>query len=135
LKNKVAPLVVLLDEGAPAQVADSFVANGHTVIHHRDVLAPGAKDDLVCATAIMNNACLIAVDRDMKQMAKRFGNPDKGGKFPKLHLIFMNCNGVIAPKRIAQAISFIEHEWAFTCQKQARALWIDISPHRITSNR
>jgi predicted nuclease of predicted toxin-antitoxin system len=135
LRNKPNPICVLLDEGAPVLAGEPFSRAGYQVIHHREVLSSGAKDDLVAAAAILNNAILIAVDRDMKQMAKRFGNADKGGKYSKLHLLFVNCNSVLAPKRIEHGLSFIEHEWEFTTQKTARTLWIEIGSHYFRSYR
>ena len=70
-------LTVLLDEGAPVPAATPFLVRGHQVIYHNDVLEPGAKDDVVCYTAVLNKAVLIVIDRDMKQLAKRFGAPNK----------------------------------------------------------
>lgn len=129
------PLSILLDEGAPAPIGVPFRARGHTVINHSDVLSPGASDRLVCATAIMNSAILVAVDRDMKQMAKRFGTSEKGGRYGRMNLLFLNCSGLIAPKRAEHLMSFIEHEWRVTCEKSARTMWIDIGPHYFRSYR
>ena len=126
---------MLLDEGAPIGSAEPFIHSGHQVIYHSDVLSPGAKDDIVAATALNNNACLLAIDKDMKQLVKRFGNALEGGRYKRLNLIFISCSPVLAPKRIAHCLSFIEHEWAFCCEKKARALWLDISTHRISSYR
>ena len=66
----------MLDEGAPRASADPFQVRGYGVILHQSVLAPGAKDPLVAYTAMTNHAVLIATDRDMKQMARRFGSPN-----------------------------------------------------------
>jgi predicted nuclease of predicted toxin-antitoxin system len=66
LKHKAAPLVLLLDEGTAKHSAAPFIDSGHQVIYHADVLSAGSKDDIVAATAIFNNACLLAVDKDMK---------------------------------------------------------------------
>ncbi len=112
-----------------------FSERGHQVIRHGDVLSPGDKDTQVVVAAIMNKAILIAMDRDMKQMAKRFGSVNDGGRYPNLNLIFLNCNGVIAPKRLEHALTLIEHEWQFTCEKPTRRLWIDIGLHHISSYR
>lgn len=133
--KKGLPLTVLLDEGAPVAVAEPFVARGHRVIHHRDVLSPGAKDPMVAAMALLNNAALVAQDGDMKQMAKRFGNGVDAWKFKNLSLIYLNCNGTLAPKRISHLMSFIEHEWAVACEKSARRMWVDIGPHYLRSYR
>jgi predicted nuclease of predicted toxin-antitoxin system len=126
---------VLLDEGAPVPVAAPFLSRGHEVIYYSDVLEPGAKDSVVCYTAIINKAILIVIDRDVKQLARRFGAPDKNNKFPQLNLIYVCCNEVLAAKRLAHAMSFIENEWNITCEKVARRLWVDIGPHYLRSNR
>jgi hypothetical protein len=135
LSNQAAPLIVLLDEGAPAQVAEPFRARNHGVILFGDVLTPSAKDSVVAASAIQNDAVLIAVDRDMRQLAKRWGNAEGGGRYKRLCLIFIGCNPVLAPKRIEHAMSFIELEWDIACRKAARSMWITIMPHYISSYR
>ena len=91
---------VLLDEGAPRQTGRPFEQRGHRVIYHEEVLAPGTDDKVVCATAIFNDAALVAVDRDFKRMAKRFGTPTGGPRYERLSLIFLNCKEVLAPKRL-----------------------------------
>jgi Domain of unknown function (DUF5615) len=123
----------LLDEGTPAQLAEPFRLRNHGVIMFGEVLSASAKDSVVAATAIQNNAVLIAVDRDMRQLAKRWGNAEDGGRYKQLHLIFIGCNAVLAPKRTEYAMSFIEHEWAIACQKAARRMWVTIMPHYISS--
>lgn len=128
-------LTVLLDEGAPILVADPFLKRGYRVIYHSDVLASGTKDDVVVATAILNEAILLAVDADMKRMVKRFGSPNNSGKYSKLNLIFISCNETVAAKRLDHAMSFIANEWNVSCEKVARRLWVDIGPHRLTSYR
>ena len=124
-----------MDEGAPAEIADAFEAAGHQAIRFLDALAPGSKDEVVCAMAMVNKAALVAVDKDMKHFKKRFGQPEAGGKFTKMHLIHFSCGGVLAVKRAAHVMSFIEHEWSFTCDKQARAMWLDINGHHVRSYR
>lgn len=124
-----------MDEGAPAGIMDSFRTAGHDVIPFGDVLEAGSKDDLVCATAVLNKAALIAVDKDMKYFKKRYGQPEGERRFKNLHLIHFACSGVQAVKRAPQAMSFIEHEWRFACDKNARELWVEIGPHHIRSNR
>ena len=115
--------------------ADPFLSRGHRVIHHGDALANGDADELVAATAILNGAALIAVDRDMRRLARRFGSPSGGGRYDRLHLISVTCNEVLAAKRLDQALSFIEHEWQVACAKTAGRLWVDIGPHHLTSFR
>jgi hypothetical protein len=85
--------------------------------------------------AILNSAVLLVVDRDMKQLARRFGTADKSNKFPRLNLIHVCCNEVLAAKRIEHAMTFIENEWAVSCEKVARRMWVDIGAHFIRSYR
>lgn len=124
-----------MDEGAPAGIMDSFRAAGHQVIPFDEALEAGSKDELVCAAAMLNGAALICVDNDMRQFKKRFGQPEAGGRYKKTHLIHFACSGVLAVKRAAHVMSFIEHEWRFTCEKNARALWLEIAAHHVRSNR
>jgi hypothetical protein len=125
----------LLDEGTPVPSARPFLDRGHEVIYHNAVLSPGTKDDIVCYTAVLNKAVLLVIDRDMKQLARRFGAADKNNKFPKLSLIYVCCNEVLAAKRIDHAMSFIENEWSVTCEKPARRMWVDIGAHFLRSYR
>lgn len=124
-----------MDEGAPAAIADSFEAAGHRAIRFSEALEAGSKDDVVCAAAILNKAALIAVDKDMNHFKKRFGQPEGGGKFARVHLIHFSCGGVLAVKRAEHVMSFIEHEWRFVCEKAARSMWLDIGAHYVRSNR
>ena len=73
---------MFLDAGVPDSVGQVFKESGHTVIFYRDALPEGAKDEVVCATALKNNAILVAIDGDMKQLAKRYGG--KPGLFNAL---------------------------------------------------
>lgn len=70
---KPLKLLVLLDEGVPAEVGNVFSRHGHEVIPFDDVLTPGSADELVCAAAEANNALLVAYDNDMKQYVRRRG--------------------------------------------------------------
>ncbi|HAH09511.1 MAG TPA: hypothetical protein DCL54_17365 [Alphaproteobacteria bacterium] len=87
---------LLLDEGVPKSLAEPFRARRHFVIAHADVLSPGASDALVTATAINNNAILVAVDRDMRRLAKRWGNSLSGRKYKRLSLISFRCKPAMA---------------------------------------
>jgi predicted nuclease of predicted toxin-antitoxin system len=137
LSSKSKKITVLLDEGTPIGVAKPFKDQGHRVIYHHQVLFPMATDDEVVRAAIMNEAALIAVDLDMKRLARRYGAPQniENVKYPKLNLIFMTCDGVMAEKRMAHAMTFLENEWAVCCEKVARRLWVNIEPHRLSTYR
>ena len=126
-------LVVLLDEGVPAEVAQVFLTHSYAVIPFDSVLTSGVSDDLVCAAAIANSALLIAYDNDMKQYVRRRGQgPDR---FRNLHLLKFNCPEPMAAARLEEAMSLIVHEWAVAHQKVARRVYVEISTHEIRTFR
>jgi hypothetical protein len=92
-------------------------------------------DEVVCATALTNDAILVAIDRDMTRLVKRYGMTPDSTRFERLNLIRIGCNGVLGAQRARHAMSLIEHEWAFCQEKAARRLWIDIAPHSIRTHR
>lgn len=108
---------------------------GHFVILHRDALSAGSPDELVCATALANEAILIAIDADMKRLAKQYGVTPQGDRFNRLSIIRICCNETQAAERLRQALSLIEHEWTFSEGKVARRLWVDVASHFIRTNR
>lgn len=128
-------LRVFLDAGVPDSVANVFKSSGHTAILHREALLEKTPDDVVCATALANDAILVAIDADMKGLAKRFGISSGSDRFARLSIIRICCNEVLASKRLDQAMSFVEHEWTISAEKVARRLWVDIGPHWLRSNR
>jgi predicted nuclease of predicted toxin-antitoxin system len=133
LNGKSIQLRVLLDEGVPSDVAKAFAANGHEVIPFEEAVKRGAEDLLVCAAAEANNAILVAFDKDMSQIARRLGI--SGSRFKKLSLIKLGCSEPLAAKRLAQAMSFIEHEWAVADTKAGRRLFVEIGTHVLRSWR
>ena len=122
-----------LDASVPDSVGQVLAAGGHEIIYHRDVLEEGAKDPVVCQTALTNNAILVAVDKDMKHLTRRFGVTDD--RFKNLSMVFCGCSIPIASKRIEQALSLIEHEWDYSAQKTGRRLLIEITNHQISTQR
>ena len=124
-----------MDASAPDSVGEVFKRRGHTVILHRQVLVEATPDEMVCAAALANQAILVALDNDMTRMVKRYGHSPDNTRFARLHLIRIGCNGILGAQRTEQAMSLIEHEWAFCKEKSARRMWIDIGPHFIRSHR
>jgi predicted nuclease of predicted toxin-antitoxin system len=128
-------LRVFLDAGVPDSVADVLSDRGHFVILYRQALAEKAGDDVVCTTALANDAILLAIDPDMKSFPKRYGISKGSDRYSRLSLIWIGCNEVLAAKRLDQAMRLIEHEWNFSEEKAARRLWIEIGPHHIRTMR
>lgn len=125
----------MFDEGAPDSVANIFRERGHAVLLHREVLAQGAPDKLVCITALSNEAILVAVDADMKRLTTRYGSAPENARFKDLSLIRIGCNGPMAVARAEQAMELLEAEWAFSQAKAARRMWVDIANHHIKTHR
>lgn len=134
MSARAKTLRTLLDAGVPDSVGDVLRTAGHEVILHREVLPDKTHDDVVCATALQNEAILIAQDGDMKAMTKRYGAPSSP-RFEKLNLIRLCCEGPLASARLEQSLDLVTLEWAFTLAKPSRRLWIDICPHFIRTNR
>jgi predicted nuclease of predicted toxin-antitoxin system len=135
LKSQRPILRTFLDAGVPDSVASVFRKHGHTAILHREALPEKSTDAVVCATALANDAILVAIDGDMKTFAKRFGISQGSTRFARLSIIRLCCNEVLASKRLEHAMSFIEHEWSVSEEKAARRLWVEIGPHFLRSNR
>lgn len=125
----------LLDAGVPDSVGRVLNGSGHGVIYHRDVLPEKTPDPVVAFIAQQNNAVLIAIDNDMKQIAQRYGVASHSDRFSRLNLIRLCCNEVLAAKRLEHAMSFVEVEWEFSTRKSARRMWVDIGAHFLRTNR
>jgi predicted nuclease of predicted toxin-antitoxin system len=135
VKAVAVKLKTLADAGVPDSVSEVLKAHGHLAILHREVLLDKTPDEVVCATALANEAILIAIDGDMKQMAKKYGVTPSGERFDKLDIIRLCCPEPMAAKRLEQALPLIEAEFAFAKAKAARRMWVDIGQHYIRTNR
>lgn len=135
MKSQRPILRTFLDAGVPDSVADIFRKHSHLAILHREALPEKSTDAVVCATAMANDAILVAIDGDMKTFAKRFGISQGSTRFARLNIIRLCCNEVLASKRLDHAMTFIEHEWSVSEEKTARRLWIEVGPHFLRSNR
>ena len=124
-----------LDASVPDSVGQVLSAAGHGTIYHREALPEKTPDTVVAATALANNAILVAIDKDMKQIAQRYGMTPRNTRFERLSLIQICCDEVLASKRVEHAMSFLEFEWAFKLEKAARRMWVEIGPHVLKTNR
>ena len=80
-----------------------------------------------------NAAILVAVDRDMRQLARNRGIGSQ--RFKRLHLLQFRCSAVQAVNRVREAYSLIEHEWAVASSKEARRFWVEIGDSYIRTHR
>ena len=127
------PLRFFLDEGVPDSVGRVLREGGHEVIVLREAMARGAPDVLVCAVAEANDAILVALDGDMREIARSHGVSK--GRFRRLSLVKLSCPEPQAAARIREALSLIEHEWAVSQTKAARRLFVEIGAHVMRSWR
>jgi predicted nuclease of predicted toxin-antitoxin system len=135
LSSRRTHFKTLLDEGVPVSAGKVLIDRGHAVIYHHEALLSGSVDEVVCATAVHNEAILVAIDADMKRLAKAYGVTPSGDRFDRLSIIRLCCNEVLAVKRLEHALTLIEHEWAFAQAKKSRRMWVDVGPHFIRTHR
>lgn len=127
-------LKVFLDAGVPDSVGEIFRQGGHEVLLHRDHLPEKSPDQLVCAVSELNDCILVAFDGDMRQIAKQHGI--SGGRFRSLNLIKLSCFEPHAAKRVAAAMSLLEHEWDYGTKSGAtRTLFVEILDNVIRTVR
>lgn len=126
-------LRLFLDEGVPDSVGHTFLEHGHEVGFLNKTLARGSSDQLVCTIADINNAVLVALDGDMKRIAKEYGIGAR--KFLRIGLLKLSCFEPDASKRVRDAMSLIEHEWLVTEGKDGRRIFVEISDSVIRSFR
>ncbi len=124
MKRRRPILKLFLDAGVPDSVGQCFEKAGHVVIYERDAVAPGSPDQLVCAVSERNDAILVALDADMKQLAQRRGIGRI--RFRRLSLIKLSCRETRAAQRVDAAMSLIEHEWQVSSQHRDRRIFIEI---------
>jgi len=105
-------------------VGRSLFEAGHEVIYFKDAAIPGSPDQLVCAVSESNEAILVALDGDMRQIARQRGVGHK--RFRRLSLIKLSCRESHAAKRIGEAMSLIEHEWDVSSREALRRIFIEI---------
>lgn len=113
-----------LDECVPDSVGRVFSDSGHVVIFLREAGATGSPDPLVCALAEANDAILVSLDGDMKQIARNEGVSK--GRFAHLSLLKLSCEAIHAAIRAAEALTLVEHEWMVPRQAGERRLFMEI---------
>ena len=97
------------------------------------LLVRGTTDYLVCAFAQLNDAILVAIDNDMRQIAKGYGVDS--GRYKTLSLLKLSCDETRAADRVRDCLTFIEHEWHFSSSVEGRRLFVDIGNGVIRSYR
>lgn len=126
MSDRVLKLKFFLDEGVPDAVARVLRECGHeaTVLRESGV-ARGSSDQVVATFAEISDSILVALDGDMKQLAR--DNGVGAARFAKLNLLKLSCPEPIAAARIKETMSLIEHEWNVDQKDRTRKLFVEIS--------
>lgn len=122
-----------LDEGVPISAGKALEGQGHEVIYfNQSGVAKGSSDPMVALAAQLNKAVLVALDGDMKTLAK--GHGVSNATFKSLSLLKLSCRESRAADRITEAMSLIEHEWT-RGKGRDRRLFVDIGNEVLRSHR
>jgi len=113
-----------LDHGVPRSMAEPLVAVKHEVIFLKDALPTDSEDPIVALGAAENAAILISFDKDFRAIAGRLGVSNK--RLRKLSRIQMRCKEPEGPRRLKDALSFIEHEWELAQKKSDKRVFIEV---------
>jgi hypothetical protein len=104
-----------LDEGVPDSVGRELFAHGHEVMILRAARAADVPDDLVCA------------------LARHHGVGRK--RYRTVGLVKFSCREPRAARRIAEAISSIEHESSVNAGRADRRIFVEVGDAVISTWR
>lgn len=115
------PLLFLLDENVPVEVASAINARGHGVAFSRDMASKKATDQVVADLAGKLGAIVVTWDRVDYQRLLRL-HPDDGKKKPldRFSLIAFRCDYAEGASRMTDALPFIEFAHAGVPQSDPR---------------
>lgn len=123
-----------IDQCVPESVAKVLEKHGHDVIRLREKIAPNSSDTLVAAVSESNNAILVTMDGDFKSIASRAGIGSS--RYRRLSLLrFEKCRESKMAERLDDAMSLVEHEWAFGSGRRDRRMFVVITNATIRTHR
>lgn len=122
-------LKFFLDEGVPRSVGQCLEERGHEVIYFEDAAVRSSPDPVVATISMENNAILVALDGDMRTLARQHGVGR--ARYKRLSLLKLSCSETQAASRVRKAISLIEHEWALDSEPSTRRIFIEIGTNVI----
>jgi len=127
------PLKFFIDQCVPDSVARMLKDAGYLVELLRERLATDSPDQLVATYSELSGAILVSLDRDFRNLAPRVGLGRQ--RFRRLSRIGIRCDEPMAARRIQEALSLIEHEWARALQSSDKRMIIEIGPTYIRTIR
>lgn len=103
-------MLFYLDENVPASVQEVLEGNDHTVVWTREVLVPGAPDEVVAAVAEDALATLVSHDKDFKRIAPRIPEGERA-RFRKLSMVRLQCKKPRSAERMQKCLPYIVHDF------------------------
>lgn len=114
-----------LDEGAPRGIGVRLEAAGYEVIWFDEAASHSDPDTVVAAVAMENDAVLVAVDRDMRTLAKGVGVSNR--RFKTLNLLHFKSKEAIALRRVDAVVPYVDLRWKLSQSVKGRRLWVEVS--------
>ena len=124
----------VLDENVPDSVRRMLIAQGHAARSVREYLVEGSADPLVAAVAEEIGAILVSIDGDFRKIAPRIPVGSRA-RFRRLSRIALQCSEPQAAKRMQEAMTLIEHEWAIAQKSRDKRMHIVIGNSVIRTHR
>ncbi len=132
--NDDAEVAFFLDEGVPRSVGRLLDEEGFRVIFFDQAAAKGTPDPVVCDIAMMNDAVLVALDGDMRQIARGAGVSKT--RFKKLSLLKLSCLEPKAVQRVKDNLPFLRLQLSLGRQRgDVRRLFVEIGDSWIRINQ
>jgi len=122
-----------LDNCVPDSVAGVFRDAGHEVLLLRENIPRDSPDQLVATISEAYGAVLVSFDKDFKFLAPRIGLGRQ--RFRRLSRLAFRCGEPQAARRLAAALSLIEHEWQVAQTAPDKRMIVQISETTISTIR
>jgi Domain of unknown function (DUF5615) len=122
------------DENVADSVGNEILSAGHSLIRLRDVMVTGSTDRVVAVNCRENGLVLVSHNyRDFRKLSQDFGLTR--GQMDALHRVDLGCNEVAAAQRFREAMSLIEHEWAWRRTRGGGAMVVFVGDKVIRTHR
>ena len=107
---RAQPIRFFTDQNVPDSTGEAIIVSGHQLTRLRDCMAVESADPVIAVACAQSGHVLVSHDNDFKAIAKRL-QITQGDYHRRLHRVDLRCLEPEGSKRIAEAMSLIEHEW------------------------
>jgi predicted nuclease of predicted toxin-antitoxin system len=104
------------DHNVPDSTGNAITAAGHQLTRLRECMLTDSKDPVIAIACAEAGQVLVSHDNDFRELSKRLKLTKKDYQ-RRLHRIDLRCPEPDGARRIAEAMSLIEHEWALAKSK------------------